>query len=41
MRLDTFVSGIHDGTVLDDVNFKLLSRNKDGKVKLCISVVHI
>jgi hypothetical protein len=25
VRLDTFVSGIHDGTVLDDVNFELPS----------------
>ncbi len=33
MRLDTFVSGIRDGTVLDDVSFELLSRDKDGKVK--------
>jgi hypothetical protein len=33
MRLDTFVSGIRDGTVLDDVNSKLLSCDKDGKVK--------
>jgi hypothetical protein len=33
VRLDTFVSGIHDGTVLDDINFELLSRDKDGKVK--------
>jgi hypothetical protein len=33
VRLDTFVSGIRDGTVLDDINFKLLSRDKDGKVK--------
>ncbi len=33
MRLDTFLSGIRDGTVLDDVNFELLARNKDGKVK--------
>ncbi len=33
VRLDTFVSGIRDGTVLDDVNFELLACNKDGKVK--------
>jgi hypothetical protein len=32
-RLDTFVSGIRDGTLLDDVNFEHLSCNKDGKVK--------
>jgi hypothetical protein len=33
VRLDTFVSGIRDGTVLDDVNFELLVCNKDSKVK--------
>ncbi len=33
VRLDTFVSGILDGTVLDDVCFELLARNKDGRVK--------
>jgi hypothetical protein len=41
VRLDTFVSGICDGTVLDDVNFELLARDKEGKVKNCVSVVHI
>jgi hypothetical protein len=33
VRLDTFVAGIHDGTVLDDISFELLAHNKDGKVK--------
>ncbi len=33
VRLDKFVSGICDGTVLDDINFELLAHNKDGKVK--------
>ncbi len=33
VRLDTFVSGIRDGAVLDDVNFELLAHDKDGKVK--------
>jgi hypothetical protein len=32
VRLDTFVSGIRDGTVLDDLNFELLACDKDGKV---------
>ncbi len=33
VRLDTFVSEIRDGTVLDDINFELLARDKVGKVK--------
>ncbi len=33
VRLDTYISGICDGTVLDDVNFKLLACDMDGKVK--------
>jgi hypothetical protein len=33
VRLDTFVSRICDGTVLDDINFEHVSRDKDGKVK--------
>ncbi len=41
VRLDTFVSGIRDGTVLDDVNFELLACNKEVSLKNCISVVHI
>jgi hypothetical protein len=36
VRLDTFVSGIRDGSVLEDCDFELLARGKDGKVKsLC------
>jgi hypothetical protein len=42
VRLDTFVSGIHDGTVLDDVNFELFAHDKDGKVKkLCFSGAYL
>ena len=42
VRLDTFVSGIHDGTVLDDVNFELFAHDKDGKVKkLCFSSAYL
>ncbi len=33
VRLDTFVSGIHDGSVLDNCDFELLARGKDGEVK--------
>ncbi len=33
VRLDTFISGIRDGSVLDDINFELLACDKDGKVK--------
>ena len=33
VRLDTFVSGIRDGSVLNDCDFKLLARGKDGEVK--------
>jgi hypothetical protein len=36
VRLDMFVSGICDGTVLDDIDFELLAHNKDGNIKkLC------
>ena len=41
VRLDTFVSGIRDGSVLDDCDFDLLARGKDGGIKKIISVVHI
>ena len=34
MRLDTFVSGIRDGSVLNDCDFELLARCKDGEVKI-------
>jgi hypothetical protein len=33
VRLDTFVSGICDGSVLDDCDFELLARGKDGEVR--------
>jgi hypothetical protein len=33
VRLDTFVSGIHDGCILDDCKFELLACGKDGEVK--------
>ncbi len=33
MRLDNFVSGIQDGTVLENVTSELFAHNKDGKVK--------
>ena len=33
VRLDTFVSGIRDGSVLSDCDFELLARGKDGEVK--------
>ena len=32
-RLDTFVSGIRDGSVLDDCDFELLACGKDGEIK--------
>ena len=34
VRMDTFVSGIRDGSVLDVTEFELLARSKDGKVKV-------
>jgi hypothetical protein len=34
VRLDTFVSSIRDGTVLNDVDFKLLAHDKTGKIKI-------
>jgi hypothetical protein len=33
VRLDTFVSGIRDGSVLDDCDFELLACGKDGEIK--------
>ena len=33
VRLDTFVSGIRDGSVLNDCDFELLARGKDGELK--------
>ena len=33
VRLDVFVSGIRDGSILDDCDFELLARGKDGEVK--------
>jgi len=33
VRLDTFVSGICDGSVLNDCDFELLARGKDGELK--------
>ena len=33
VRLDTFVSGIRDGCILDDCDFELLACGKDGEVK--------
>jgi hypothetical protein len=33
VRLDTFVSGICDGTVLNDVDFELIALNKRGNEK--------
>ncbi len=41
VRLDTFVSGISDGSVHDDCDFDLLARGNDGGVKKIILVVHI
>ncbi len=41
VRLDNFVSGIRDGNILDNVTFELFAHDKDGKVKKCISAVHI
>jgi hypothetical protein len=32
VRLDTFVSGICDGTVLDDIDFEPLAHNRDRNV---------
>ena len=34
VRMDKFLSGIHDGSVLDDCDFQLLAHSKDGEVKL-------
>ena len=34
VKMDMFVSGIRDGSVLDDCNVKLLARSKNGEVKL-------
>jgi hypothetical protein len=33
VRLDTFISGIRDGIVLDDVSFKLFAHDKNGRIK--------
>jgi hypothetical protein len=34
VRLDTFISGICDGTVLNDVDFELLTHDKTGNIKI-------
>ena len=34
VRLDTFVSGICDGTVLNDVDFELLALDKRGNIEI-------
>ena len=34
VRLDTFVSGIRDGTVLNDVDFELLTHEKTGNIQI-------
>ncbi len=42
VRLDTFVSGICDGTVLNDVDFELLTHDKTGNIKiLCFKGVYL
>jgi hypothetical protein len=41
VRLDTFISGIRDGIVLDDVSFKLFAHDKKGVSKHCGSVVRM
>jgi hypothetical protein len=33
VRLDSFISGIRDGIVLDDVNFELFAHDSKGRVK--------
>ena len=33
VRLDSFASGIRDGSILADVNFKLLAHDKEGCIK--------
>jgi hypothetical protein len=33
VRLDSFISGIHDGIVLGDVSFELLAHDKKGRIK--------
>jgi hypothetical protein len=33
VKLDTFVSGICDGSVLDGVDFELLAQDKDGNIR--------
>ena len=32
VRFDKFVSGIHDGSILEDVEFELLERNEEGDI---------
>ena len=32
VRLDRFISGIQDGTILEDITFELLGYDQDGKV---------
>jgi hypothetical protein len=34
VRLDYFVSGICDGSILDKVGFKLLAHDKEGRIKI-------
>jgi hypothetical protein len=36
VRLDLFVSGIHDGSILDNVSFELLAHDKIGSLKTLI-----
>ena len=41
MRLDRFMSGLRDGSVLDDCDFELLARGKLVRLNHCVSLVHI
>jgi hypothetical protein len=34
VRLDSFVSGIHNGSILDKVSFKLLAHDKEDRIKI-------
>ena len=34
VRLDSFIAGIRDGRVLDDVSFELLALDKKGRIKI-------
>ena len=41
VRIDSFVSGIRDGSILKNVNFELLAYGKAGHIKNYNSLVRI